>query len=493
MYDEKAALKRAKFALRNADGSFFFCCEKLCCEPFQELGAEGDSRDVRRYIECHWFFRVADRFCSFVLLLKKKKILLLHGTTRDVSRAVLLSDLRSHEHGAYNLSGEKVCKLAYLQLRGLSATKLKGLMKEEKERASAANPSAQPKPHGNLGLAPISQKTRLAVRFLLFLVLAAGDYNPLTGKVHVWMFLCPETLYARFCTWAVANALAVDQLLGFRSFASLLTRGGKNAHLLKHVKFKRTVTQKICAVCGGLHLERVKLFESALSRTAPEWLAKMADWRRRSDEHFNLFWVERRCYQDLKVRVCFHVFLLVTFFIFKRLVKLANANANRRDLDRYRNISLYIMDASKPLRYHRRLFDSSKSRLLSQIGGLFSGIINHTSGLALMFTSYLPGVPVFHHATKATGKKDARTAGTNYTWEASDVNCTILLQVLLCDFRAGRLRDHLHLQVDGGADARGFTMVMLLSLLITTGYIKSATIALVSCFLLIFYFFKFVF
>jgi hypothetical protein len=370
------------------------------------------------------------------------KALLLFGLTKREQDAVYLQEL-AHKtaRGVYPLPGRLVCKTAYLFLRGIGTDRLQALTNRIKSLTESGAATLAPKLHGNLGQSSPSVKTQLALVFLYWLVASCGDHNPITGMVHVWMFRCLVTIWAMFGKWCTENGIEEGQKLGMSSFFALFRRGSKWAHYLQHVKWKRQVTQKICSSCGGLMLERMQLFKDRVKRTAAAWLA----WEARAAAHHALVFIERDCYHKLRARV-------------------------RAGLA----VSLYIMDASKPLRWPRRLFDSQAARAIPQLCGAFIGVLCHTTRRGIAFLSPAPGVAMEH---KARGGKKARAAGVHYTWECSDVNCTLLLITLLHDYKSGRLHRHVHLQVDGGSDARGFLVVQLLALLVCLGIVERVTIA----------------
>ncbi len=345
----------------------------------------------------------------------------------------------------YPLPGRTACKTAYTLLRGIGPDKLQTLTDELKSRQSAGTANLAPQRHGNLGVSRPSMKTEIALAFVFWLVASCGDHNPVTGLVHVWMFKCIVTIWAMFGKWCVDNNIEPEHKLGISSFFALFKRGGKWASRLAHVKWKRQVTQKICSTCGSLMLQRVQLFKNHVLRGAPAW----SEWEIATAAHHALAFVERACYHKLRAEV-------------------------RSALS---TVSLYIMDASKPLRWPRRLFDSQSARSIPQLCGAFIGVICHSTSRAVAFLSPAPGIAVHHRERKAKGKVKARSAGTHYTWEGSDVNCTLLAIAVLHNWKAGDLRPHLYLQVDGGSDARGFVLVQMLSLFVCLGIVERVTIA----------------
>lgn len=372
--------------------------------------------------------------------------LLLFGLEKRAQDAVYLQELAHQQHrGEYPIPGRVVCRTAYLLLRGIGKDRLAALQQQLLSQEGRGSVSVAPAVHGNKGAVRPSLKTVLALNFIVWLALSFGDLNPVTGIVHVWMFRCVSTLWVLFGTWCSENSVSAKEKLGMSSFFALFQRGSRYFHLLAHVRWKRCVTQKICSTCGALMLERREMFSHRVVRGSLEWLA----WEARSAVHHALIWAERRCYSELRAQV--------------------RAGAEK--------ISMFIIDASKPLRYPRRLFDSQAARAIPQISGAFVGVLSHAAHRALAFTSPAPGVPIFHAARGGSGKVKARAAGTNYTWESTDVNCTILLQVLLDEYHAGLLKRHVHVQVDGGSDARGFVLLMMLALLVALDVIETATIA----------------
>lgn len=383
---------------------------------------------------------------SLSALTRFSKVLLLFGLNKREQDAVYIQELAQQpERGQYALPGRLVCRTAYLLLRGIGKDRLTALLAQVKEQKARGNVLAAAKTHGNAGTTRPSLKTILALNFLVWLALSFGDANPVTGIVHVWMFRCVSTLWVMFGVWCLENGVGAHDKLGISSFFQLFQHGSRYFHLLAHVRWKRCVTQKICSTCGSLMVERRDLFSRRVLRASIEWLA----WEARSAAHHALIWAERKCYADLRA--------------------LARAGSVA--------ISMFIIDASKPLRYPRRLFDSQAARGIPQISGAFVGVLSHSTHRALAFTSPVPGVPIWHGARVASAKVKARSAGTNFTWESTDVNCTILLMVLLNDYRAGLLHRHIHIQVDGGSDARGFVLVMLLALLVSLDIVDEVTIA----------------
>jgi hypothetical protein len=161
----------------------------------------------------------------------------------------------------------------------------------------------------------------------------------------------------------------------------MLFEKGSAAHeLIAHIRWKRQVTQKLCSVCGGLALERSELVGRRVPQGSPEWLS----WIARKTAHISLIGTERRLYHELRTAV--------------------------RE-GRAKGVTLYIMDASKPLRHPRRLFDSDLARTIPQIAGAFIGLIDHSTPRATFFLSAAPGIRVEHRARAATGKQKAREAG----------------------------------------------------------------------------------
>jgi hypothetical protein len=372
--------------------------------------------------------------------------LLLFGLSKKEQDAVYLQELvHKGAPGQYPLPGRIVCRSAYLLLRGIGKDRLSALGTTLQLQSERGGVSIAPIANRNAGSSRPSLKTVIALNFVVTLALSCGDANPVTGIVHVWMFRCLSTLWAMFGTWCHENKVTAGDKLGLTAFFALFKRGGRWYHLLEHIKFKRCVTQKICSTCGSLMVERRELFVQRLVRGSAEWLA----WEARSAAHYALIWAERRCYSELRERV--------------------RAGAV--------NISAYIIDASKPLRHPRRLFDSQAARAIPQLSGAFIGVLSHTTQRALAFVSPAPGVRIWHAARAASAKKKARAAGTAYTWESTDVNCTLLLRVLLHDWANGVLHRHIHIQVDGGSDARGFVLLMLLALLVSLDFCDSVTIA----------------
>ena len=280
----------------------------------------------------------------------------------------------------YPLPGRTVCKMAYLLLRGLGQDRLQALTATVKSRMDGGGVNFSPAPHGNVGASRPSTKTTIALCFLAWLVASCGDLNPVTGLVHVWMFKCVVTIWAMFGKWCSENGVSQKEKLGMSSFFALFRRGSRWSHFLAHIKWKRSVTQKICSACAGLLLQRVQLFRDRVGRSDALWLA----WETAAAAHHSLVFLERSCYHRLRAQV--------------------RAGGS--------NVSLYIMDASKPLRWPRRLFDSQAARAIPQICGAFIGIICHTTSRAVAFVSPAPGVPIQH---LARGGKKARAAGTHYT------------------------------------------------------------------------------
>ncbi len=357
-----------------------------------------------------------------------------------------LQEIVFKTHGQYALPGAFVCRGAYLLLRGIGEKKLKNLLKEASERSESGAVSVAPAPHGLQGVRRISAKSQLAITFLCGLANKCGDHCPVTGVVHVFMFKCPLTLFGMFVDECKATNVAQDGILSQRGFYDLFEKGSAAHECIKHIKWKRQVTQKICSTCGGLACERAELIGKHIPQGSADW----DSWVDRQKAHLNLIWVERRAYQDLRKAV--------------RSGEIVD-------------VTLDIIDASHPKLYPGRLFDSDASRAILQIGGAFIGAINHTTQRATLFMSAAPGIPVFRAARKATVKQKARAASTGYTWEGTDVNCTILLSLILNDYYSGQLRPVLHLQVDGGSDSRGFVLVELLGVLCALGIIEKAIIA----------------
>ncbi len=444
------------------------CCANDCCAAFrgpeceprrQVRGGGGgafvfpsinDASGQTRRLSPVCAPRVVILHCGREVELKRKaltrflKALLLFGLTKREQDAVYLQELAHKDaRGAYPLPGQVVCKKAYMVLRGLRKDKLQGLLDVLKARESEGIANVAPAQHGNTGRSQPSLKTQIALVFVFWLVASCGDLNPVTGLTHVWMFKCVVTIWAMYGRWCTENNVTAAEKLGLTSFFALFHRGSRWGYLLSHIKWKRQVTQKICSTCGGLLLDRAQLFRDRVSRGAPLWLA----WEAAAAVHHMLVFVERKCYHELRALV-------------------------RGGLT---NISLYIIDASKPLRWPRRLFDSQAARGVPQLLGAFIGIICHsTSRRAIAFVSPAPGVPVSHKARKG---KRVRGAGTHFTWETADVNCTLLAMAVLHDFKSGVLKPHLHVQVDGGSDARGFVLVQLLALLVCLGIVERVTIA----------------
>jgi hypothetical protein len=374
------------------------------------------------------------------------QMLLLPGLTRDSRRSVWLQELACRSYASYPIPGCSVCYTAYELLRGVSATRRKDLINELASKTSAGGTvnTMAPAAHGLMGQRRVSTKAKAAVSFLLGMVEMVGDTCPVTGNVHVFMFKCPLTLYGMFVNECMERG--VGEFLSQRGFYMLFEKGSLANKLICHIRWKRQVTQKLCSTCGGLALERSELMGQRVPQGAPQW----ESWLLRKTAHITLIGTERRLYHELR----------------------ADLRAGRKT-----GVTLYIMDASKPLRHPRRLFDSDLARSIPQIPGAFIGLIDHSTLRATLFLSAAPGIRVEHQARAATAKQKARTAGSSFTWESTDVNGTLLISSILNDYHEGCLQKHLHLQVDGGSDARGFVVVMMLGVLCTLGVIERATIA----------------
>lgn len=326
----------------------------------------------------------------------------------------------------------------------MSDGRLKALLAELAEKEAVGAVSIAPAAHGLVGQRRVSAKALAAIGFLLQLVNLCGDACPVTGDLHVFMFKCPLTLYGMFVEECLSTG--VGEYLSQRGFYMLFEKGSAAHEMICHVRWKRQVTQKLCSMCGGLALERSEMVARRVSQESPEFVS----WLARKKAHITLIGTERRLYHELRSGV--------------RLGKVTG-------------VTLFIMDAGKPLRHPRRAFDSDLARSIPQISGAFIGLINHSTPCATLFLSPAPGVLVEHRARAATAKQKGRVAGSTFTWESTDVNCSLLLAAILNDYHAGRLKKHLHLQVDGGSDARGFVVVMVLGVLCALGVIERATIA----------------
>lgn len=368
------------------------------------------------------------------------------GQSKKERKAGVKHALAQHrgDFNCYPMVGSLgVCKEAFLLLNGLEngvLKKLRHALKEERDGSVISHSVAE---HGNMGRKKPSAATLACAAWINELAAAAGDVCPVTGKLHCFMFFCTATLFGLYNDSCNERGMANGFILGWSSFKKLVdkTQDGPYFYLVSNIKWKRAVTQKMCGTCVSLIEAKDRLLEEKVPFTDARW----EEWRQKRKEHWFVASAERKHYSELR---------------------------NSCRLGVVVNVLVLIMDASKPLMHLRRFLDTAEGRKIWQIKGGFIGLLDHSNGCGLVWLSAGPGPLVGGNAEEA-----GDFSGQHASWEGTDVNLSLLLSYIRARHNQGRMQRHLHLQLDGGADLRGFGLIQLIGILLSLGWFDRVTIA----------------
>lgn len=313
----------------------------------------------------------------------------------------------------------------------MSDTTLDTLKKELREKAAedwypGKKFSLVSKPHGRKDNNYLTEKMLTTLRWVWMIALEYGEYSPESNTIHVSMFLNPTWLHQQLVAWAEKNEVAVVKL---RSFLRLFDKSSPASELVKQIRWKRDVKAKLCGVCVAAALARSKLVREGKGAKSPAW----EEIRRKHLQHIHLVGVERRAYMDLAKNVPVSELLML------------------------------IIDAAHPLRHPRKLYDTEESRKFYQFISPLIGVINHTFGHSVVFTSPASGIP---------GRE-----GEASSWDRADVDLSVLADYLRVIYSKGGMRRELHLQMDGGSTLRSFALILFCGVLLLMGWTKRITIA----------------
>ena len=318
--------------------------------------------------------------------------------------------------------------------------KLKRAIKEERDEGIVSHSVAD---HGNAGKKKPGAKTLACAAWLNGLAEATGDVCPVTGRLHCFMFFCVATLFGLYNDHCTAEGMQQGFILKESSFKKLVDKslGGLFFYLVKNIKWKRAVTQKMCGTCVGLIEDKDVLLKKHVPFSDQEW----EEWRQRRMAHWSVASAERKHYSDLRSSCRLGV---------------------------VKDVLVLIMDASKPLLHPRRFVDTAEGRRIWQIHGGFISLLDHTNGCGLAWL--LAGTGPY---TGGTAGADGVFSEQHATWEGTDVNLSLLLSYIRARHTQGGMQRHLHLQLDGGGDLRAFGLVQLIGILLCLGWFDRVTIA----------------
>lgn len=367
----------------------------------------------------------------------QRQVCLGAGKTWKMRQQTITDELLlRREHGIYHVAGFVLCRKAYCLVRGISERTLvryKALMNQQ--LAIAFQPghlfNTRVAEHGRTGAVIMTEKMANTLRWLRQTLSLYGEHSPEDGRIHVLMFLNPTWLHMQLTEWASLNDVRVLKL---RRFLDLFNGESPCSKFVNDIVWKRDVKAKRCGVCMASLLRRLKLVRAGKTRASQEWLECNGCHK----AHLGLVGVERVLY----MQIC-------------------------KNAPTWLNHHVLIIDAGHPLRTVRKITDTEAGRSLLQLVHPLIGIIDHTLERKLVFTSPANGIPRYNTKGELTGT----------TWDAADVEVSLLLQYLDDLHQKRALRPHLHVQVDGGSTARSFALFVTLSLIMLLGWVKRVTIA----------------
>lgn len=313
--------------------------------------------------------RGAGAFAFVALCAHRMQLFRGEGFTKNEHIAMIHADLmQRHAYEDYPLGGSMVCRTAYLILRGICLSTLNTYTARVQAAVQATRVNNEPlilsaPDHGRVGSRFPSEATRAACSYVLNLAMKLGEYNPVTGRVHVLIMLNPTRLYNEFYAPAFADSPALK--LSLVAFCRMFRRDVKNpaTALLGQLVWRRSVTAKVCSVCTDLSVERVELQRSGKGECSDEWAAHVALHR----GHVALVMGEREAYFNLSKRA--------------------------REPRYLASMTVLAADEGHPVRHPRKPIDTTDGRKLVQFVSPLIGVIDHTSGRRHVFISPSNGIP----------------------------------------------------------------------------------------------------
>ena len=367
-----------------------------------------------------------------------QRLVLLGAQKTGTQRQQIIRDdlLLKTEKGRYPAAGFLLCWQAYCLVRGLSRSSLgryKAALDEDYARLFRPGEAFDLRvaPHRRTGQVILTQKMANTLRWLLQTAEMHGECSPEDGRVHVLMFLNPSWLHGLMMEWAKRWNVPVVKL---RRFMDLFNGASPCCVYVAHLVWKRDVKAKRCGVCVGAMLRRIALVRSGKTKESPEW----EECHRVHLRHLQLVGSERQAY----MKIC----------------KISLGSEN---------LHVLIMDAGHPLRHVRKEIDTETGRSLMQFVSPLLGLIDHTLERSILLTSPANGIPRFSKKGEPTGA----------SWDAADVEVSVLLSYLSWLHEARALRPDLHIQVDGGSTARSYALIAAMALLLSLGWVKRVTIS----------------
>lgn len=206
------------------------------------------------------------------------------GQSKSERDAVLVFLLLQREDGrtGFVLPGLSVCNKAFLFLMGVSQSKLRKLGKRIELMREAGRVSASLGQHGNAGKTKPSAELVHAIKWIWSTAALGGERNPVTQKLHVFMFFCSDTLWTAYS--AACRKEGVERMISRESFLDLVVkkRGADSFEYCRDIVWKRSVTQKMCGCCVVLLEDRALMLKSGVSSTSDEWI----EWNSRRVAHW---------------------------------------------------------------------------------------------------------------------------------------------------------------------------------------------------------------
>jgi hypothetical protein len=288
----------------------------------------------------------------------------------------------------------------------------------------------RPEQHARSGAIVLSMKMRNTLCWLLQTCELYGERSPEDGRIHVLMFLNPTWLHGQLSEWSKSTN---EPILKLRRFLDLFNGASSCSHVLDQIVWKRDVKAKRCGICVEAVVRRSELVRAGHGRNSNQW----QECHEQHCRHLSLVGNERKHWM-LECRL---------------------AGGSEKHV--------IIMDAGHPLRHARKTIDTDAGRSLGQFVSPLLGLTDHSLGVSVLFSSPASGIPRYNAKGELTGS----------SWDAADVEVTILLAYLVDLHEKRGLRPHLHVQVDGGSTARSFALFCTLGLVLGLGWVKRITVA----------------